>query len=62
MAFSSAKAIRELGYPRSSARDALAKAVRWYRENEWWWRDICAKPEYQDFVKAFYGPGLGTDL
>ncbi len=31
--FSSAKAIRELGYPRSSARDALTKAVRWYREN-----------------------------
>jgi dihydroflavonol-4-reductase len=31
--FSSDKAMRELGYPRSSARDALRKAVEWYRAN-----------------------------
>ena len=31
--FSSDKAMRELGFPRSSARDALRKAVEWYRAN-----------------------------
>jgi dihydroflavonol-4-reductase len=31
--FSSAKAIRELGFSPSPARDALLKAVEWYREN-----------------------------
>ncbi len=31
--FSSAKAIRELGYKYTSAREALRKAVKWYRQN-----------------------------
>ncbi|HLC04746.1 MAG TPA: hopanoid-associated sugar epimerase [Anaerolineales bacterium] len=31
--FSSAKAIRELGFPQTPAREALRKSVRWYREN-----------------------------
>ena len=30
---SSAKAAAELGYAPSSASDAVARAVRWYREN-----------------------------
>ena len=33
MYFDPSKAIRELGFPQTSARDALAKAVEWYREN-----------------------------
>jgi dihydroflavonol-4-reductase len=33
MFFDSAKAIRELGLPQSSVEDALARAVRWFREN-----------------------------
>ena len=32
-AFSSAKAIRELGFPQTPAREALRKAVEWYRAN-----------------------------
>jgi dihydroflavonol-4-reductase len=31
--FSSAKAVRELGFPQSDAHDALRKAVEWYRAN-----------------------------
>ena len=31
--FSSAKAVRELGFPQNPARDALRKAVQWYRGN-----------------------------
>ena len=33
MFVSSTKAERELGYQPGSAREALEKAVRWYREN-----------------------------
>lgn len=40
----------------------LRKTIQWYRDNEGWWRDIVAKPEYLEFVKRFYGPGLGEDL
>ena len=33
MYFDPGKAIRELGFPQTPARDALAKAVEWFREN-----------------------------
>lgn len=33
MYFDPGKAIRELGFPQTPARDALAKAVAWFREN-----------------------------
>jgi len=33
MYFSPAKAIRELGFPKTPARDALAKAVAWYESH-----------------------------
>lgn len=32
-AFTSAKAVRELGFPQTPAREALRKAVEWYRAN-----------------------------
>jgi len=32
-AYSSAKAVRELGFPQTPAREALSKAVDWYRAN-----------------------------
>jgi len=31
--FDPSKAVRELGFPQTPARDALAKAVEWFREN-----------------------------
>ena len=33
MYFDPSKAVRELGFPQTPARDALAKAVEWFREN-----------------------------
>ena len=33
MYFDPTKAVRELSFPQTPARDALAKAVEWYRES-----------------------------
>lgn len=55
--------VEALGWRPARAFDEHLRAtVRWYRDNEWWWRPITQKPEYVEFVKAFYGPGLGEDL
>ncbi len=48
--------------PTRAFEDELRATVRWYRDNEWWWRPITEKPEYVEFVREFYGPGLGADL
>lgn len=54
---------RSLGWaPQVPFDQGLRNTVRWYRENEGWWREVTAKPDYQAFVARFYGPGLGEDL
>ena len=54
---------RALGWsPQEDFETQVRNTVRWYRDNEGWWKPIIAKPEYQDFVKAFYGKYLGEDL
>lgn len=59
----STEKVEGLGWrPRQAFTEQLRKTVQWYRDNEWWWRPITQKPEYQAFIKAFYGPGLGEDL
>lgn len=40
----------------------LEETVNWYQKNELWWREIIARPDYQAFIRQFYGPGLGDDL
>ena len=35
MYFDPSKAVRELSFPQTPARDALAKAVEWFEENEY---------------------------
>ncbi len=59
--------IRELGWaPRYSPEEAVARAVRWYVENEWWWRPI-KEGEFQDYYRRVYGSrkiyrtGLGEE-
>lgn len=55
--------IRGLGW--NASRDfgvELRKTVRWYQENESWWRPIAASPAYTEFVASFYGRSLGNDL
>ena len=59
----STQKIESLGWkPTRSFDEELRATVRWYKDNEWWWRPITEKPEYKDFIRAFYGPGLGEDL
>ncbi len=54
---------RALGWsPKKDFETELRNTVRWYRDNKWWWQPIIAMPEYQDFVKSFYGKYLGDDL
>lgn len=59
----STKRISGLGWsPQRDFEASLRETVRWYRENRAWWKPITEKPEYQEFVARFYGPGLGEDL
>jgi dTDP-glucose 4,6-dehydratase len=54
---------RALGWkPTKDFETEVRNTVRWYRDNESWWQPIVALPDYQDFVKAFYGRSLGEDL
>jgi dTDP-glucose 4,6-dehydratase len=54
---------RALGWaPQMDFEIELKNTVRWYRENEWWWKPITQHTDYTDFVKAFYGRFLGEDL
>ncbi len=57
--------IRALGWePRHSFDEALAKTVRWYVENEWWWRKIKSGEHYRDYYRQHYekrGSYKGTE-
>lgn len=55
--------LRALGWkPVKPFEASLREVVRWYRDNEAWWRPIQADLQYQDFIKAFYGKSLGEEL
>lgn len=59
----STEKIEKLGWkPEKNFEEELRNTVRWYRDNEWWWRPITQKQVFLDFARAFYGPGLGEDL
>jgi dTDP-glucose 4,6-dehydratase len=49
--------LRTLGWaPRVPFEEGLKETVRWYRENEWWWRPIKEKdPAFRAYYKAQYG-------
>lgn len=58
-----ASKLRSLGWkPTYDFDAALEQTVRWYVDNEVWWRPIVASPDYQVFVQRFYGSYLGEDL
>lgn len=48
--------------PAYSFQEALEQTVAWYAENQCWWRPIVDHPDYQEFIRRFYGPYLGEDL
>jgi len=50
--------IRALGWePGHTFSEAIDKTVRWYADNEWWWRKI-KTGEYLDYYKKQYGERL----
>jgi len=47
--------IRALGWrSRHTPEEAIALAVRWYAENEWWWRPI-KSGEFREYYERMYG-------
>ncbi|HHS96982.1 MAG TPA: dTDP-glucose 4,6-dehydratase [Chloroflexi bacterium] len=52
--------IRALGWEsRHTFEQALEKTVRWYVENEWWWRPIKSGKHYQEYYQRQYAERLG---
>lgn len=50
----------ELGWDaQHTFEDAMTKTVRWYQENEWWWRKI-KTGEYLDYYKRQYAERLAA--
>jgi dTDP-glucose 4,6-dehydratase len=49
--------LRALGWrPKMDWDEGIALSVRWYQENEWWWRKI-KTGEYLEYYKRQYGRG-----
>ncbi len=52
--------IKALGWrPRYNFDEALAETVRWYVENQWWWRKI-KSGEYMEFYRKQYEKRLAS--
>ncbi len=48
--------LRQLGWePVHEFKAALVQTVAWYRDNEWWWRQIRESEEFQRYYEANYG-------
>lgn len=55
--------LERLGWkPEHSFDKHLRETVQWYLNHQAWWKPIVERPEYQDFIARFYGPGLAEDL
>lgn len=47
--------IKTLGWrPRHDFDSALERTVRWYMDNEWWWRKIKSGEHYQSYYQQHY--------
>jgi len=47
--------IRALGWePAHSCAEAVESTVRWYADNEWWWRPIKSRERYRDYYRRQY--------
>jgi dTDP-glucose 4,6-dehydratase len=40
--------------PAHTCEEAIERTVRWYVENEWWWRPIKSGEHYQEYYKRQY--------
>lgn len=53
--------IRALGWePQITPEEAIASTVRWYADNEWWWRKV-KEGEFQSYYEVQYGARLGSE-
>jgi dTDP-glucose 4,6-dehydratase len=53
--------LRKLGWePIHEFESALAQTVAWYRDNEWWWRQIRDSEEFKRYYEANYAWRLKT--
>jgi dTDP-glucose 4,6-dehydratase len=51
--------LKALGWEsRHSCEEAVATTVRWYAQNEWWWRPIKSGELYKDYYAQQYGKRL----
>jgi len=51
--------IKALGWqPDHTPAEAIAKSARWYRDNEWWWRKIRERTDFQSYYQTQYGQRL----
>ncbi|CAN1543271.1 RfbB dTDP-D-glucose 4,6-dehydratase [Fimbriimonadaceae bacterium] len=55
--------LQALGWkPEKDFIPSLRSTIQWYRENRDWWEPIVQDPQYQAFVKQYYGKYLGDLL
>jgi dTDP-glucose 4,6-dehydratase len=48
--------LKALGWqPRHTHEEAIRTTVRWYVQNEWWWRKIKSGQHYQEYYQQNYG-------
>jgi len=48
--------VKTLGWqPRFDHEQAIRATVRWYMQNEWWWRPIKSGERYRDYYQKNYG-------
>ncbi len=53
--------LKALGWEsRHTCAEAVEKTVRWYAENEWWWRPIKSGTLYKEYYAQQYGKRLGA--
>lgn len=49
------KAKNELGYePKFNLDTYLEKTIKWYQDNEWWWKKLIDKKDHQAYIKNWY--------
>jgi len=54
--------LRQMGWqPKYDFKQALGETVKWYRENEWWWRKI-KSGEFQEYYQQMYKTQTHPDI
>ncbi|MDE3069136.1 MAG: dTDP-glucose 4,6-dehydratase [Acidobacteriota bacterium] len=57
----SSQKVRALGWePAVRLQEGLAQTVRWYEENDWWWRPI-RSGAYREYYERQYGRALAAE-